>query len=178
MAFKGALLTLAAGIFTLVTGSALADTDSGNFNMFLKGKYRESGSIDCATGPTSVEIGSGSPIHISFTGVVTYAGNGQATTTSERGVIIGSGGQPSAFENDCFWTYSVNRNGSFSREGTCSAPGFTLSGLKWKGQIGEEGTVLSLSMSELAEQTLVITGGSTIKRICGGVSTEVRVQRP
>ncbi|HKQ36311.1 MAG TPA: hypothetical protein VJT11_13490 [Nitrospiraceae bacterium] len=178
MALKGALLTLAAGVFTLVTGSALADTDSGNFNFFLKGKYRENASIDCATGATSDEIGTSSlPIHVSFTGVVSYDGNGNVTV-AEHGIVIGAG-QPGTFDENCIGTYSVNRNGSFSRESKCTATdnSYTLSGIKWKGQIGEEGMVLSMSQAERVEQTLV-GPGLNIKRICGGVSTQVRIQRP
>jgi hypothetical protein len=73
----------------------------------------------------------------------------------------------------------VNRHGSLSRESMCAATdgAYTLSGIKWKGQIGDEGSVLSMNQAEPVEQTRVGNGFS-IKRICGGVGTEVRVQRP
>lgn len=167
----------AAGLVSLMAGSAMADDEGGNFNAFLKGKYRHSASISCVTGQTSDDIGSGPPIHISFAGVTTYEGNDQATAR-EHGIVIGPG-QPGTFEEECSSTYEVNRNGSFSRKSICKATdgSYTLSGIKWKGQISDEGSVLSMNQVERVEQTLVGDGFS-VKRICGGMGTEVRIQRP
>jgi len=162
----------------LLTGSAMADDERGDFNAFLKGKYRHSGSISCATGDTPESIGSGPPQHITFTGVTIYDGHGTATV-KEHGIV--SSGIPSSFKDDCSGKYEVNRNGSIRREGTCTGDGgsYKLSGIRWKGQIGVEGSVVSLSSTELVVQKLEVPAEYptfTQYRICGGLETEVRIQ--
>ena len=169
----------AACFVSLVTGSAMADDGSGNFNAFLKGKYRHSGSISCATGETPESIGNGPTQHITFTGVTVYDGKGTATV-KEHGIVVGSG-HPLAFEDDCQGTYEVNSNGRIRRESTCTGVGgsYQLSGIRWKGQIGVEGSVVSLSSAELAVQKLEAPAefpSFTQYRICGGLETEVRIQ--
>jgi len=70
----------AACLVSLVTGSALADAESGNPNAFVKGTYQLSNSISCATSdlgftqPDLQAIGSGQTQDISFPGIITYDG--------------------------------------------------------------------------------------------------------
>ena len=169
----------AACLVSLLAGTAMADDGSGNFNAFLKGKYRHSGSISCATGDTPESIGSGPPQHITFTGITIYDGNGTATV-KEHGIV--SSGIPSSFEDDCSGTYEVNGNGSIRRASTCTGAGgsYKLSGIRWKGQIGVEGSVVDLSSAELVVQKLEVPAQSptfTRYRICGGLETEVRIHQ-
>ena len=171
--------TFAMCLASLLAGTAMADDGSGNFNAFLKGKYRHSGSISCATGDTPESIGSGPLQHITFTGITIYDGNGTATV-KEHG--IASSGIPSSFEDDCSGTYEVNRNGSIRRESTCTGAAggsYKLSGIRWKGQIGVEGSVVDLSSAELGVQKVEVPAESpkfTLYRIYGGLETEVRIQ--
>ena len=165
-------------LVSLLAGTVMADDGSGNFNAFLKGKYRHSGSISCATGDTPESIGSGPPQHITFTGITIYDGNGTATV-KEHGIV--SSGIPSSFEDDCSGTYEVNGNGSIRRASTCTGAGgsYKLSGIRWKGQIGVEGSVVELSSAELVVQKLeapAVSPTFTLYRICGGLETEVRIQ--
>ena len=168
----------AACLVSLLAGTVTADDGSGNFNAFLKGKYRHSGSISCATGDTPESIGSDPSQHITFTGITFYDGNG-AATVKEHGIV--SSGIPSSFEDDCSGTYEVNRNGSIRRESTCTGAGgsYKLSGIRWKGQIGVEGSVVDLSSAELVVQKLeapAVSPTFTLYRICGGLEAEVRIQ--
>lgn len=161
----------------LLTGSAMADDERGDFNAFLKGKYQHSGSISCVTGDTPDSIGSGPPQHITFTGITIYDGHGTATV-KEHGIV--SSGIPSSFEDTCSGKYEVNRNGSIRRESTCMGAGgsYKLSGIRWKGQVGVEGAVVNLSSAELVVQKLEVPAESptfTQYRICGGLETEVRI---
>ena len=167
----------AACLVSLMVGTAMADDERGQFNAFLKGKYQHSGSISCATGDTPESIGSGPPQHITFTGVTIYDGHGTATV-KEHGIV--SSGIPSSFEDTCSGKYEVNRNGSIRREGICTGEGgsYKLSGIRWKGQVGVEGSVVSLSSAELVVQKLEVPAESptfTQYRICGGLETEVRI---
>ena len=170
-AFVACLVSLSAGI-------VMADDGNGNLNAFLKGKYRHSGSISCATGDTPESIGSGPPQHITFTGITIYDGHSTATV-KEHGIV--SSGIPSSFEDDCSGPYHVNRNGSIRRESTCTGAGgsYKLSGIRWKGQIGVEGSVVDLSSAELVVQKLEVPAEFPTfiqYRICGGLETEVRIQ--
>lgn len=181
--------TFAACLVSLVAGSAMADDGSRNPNAFLKGTYQLSNNSSCATSdmgftqPDLQAIGSGQTQDIFFTGVITYDGHGHATST-DHGILLTDGPVvPGSlpvltFEEDCSWTYAVNPDGSFSRMGSCTGAGesYTLSGIKFVGQIGVKDSVLIISMVEPVEQTLVGNGFS-FKRICGGVGTEVRIHR-
>ena len=167
----------AACLVSLLAGPVMADDGSGHFNAFLQGKYQHSGSISCATGDTPESIGSGPPQHITFTGVTIYDGHGTATV-KEHGIL--SSGIPSSFKDDCSGKYEVNRNGSIRRESTCTGDGgsYKLSGIRWKGQIGVESSVVSLSSAELVVQKLEVPAEHptfTQYRICGGLETEVRI---
>jgi hypothetical protein len=193
----------AAGLVSLMAGSAMADDERGNPNALLKGTYRHIASGSGASVPTtsSSELGfnpwpdltarggGSAGDHTYFTGVITYDGKGYATETIQ-GIIIftgrfGPGSFPLlTFEENCDWTYDVKRDGSFTREGTCrgtttggqfaDSP-YTLSGLKWVGQIGIGGAVLiSYRVDPTMETTL--SNGFFTKTIGANQGTEVRIR--
>lgn len=188
----------AACVVSLSVGSAMADDEGGTFNARLKGTYRHMAGGSCATagaaGFTSfpylqaLEAGSTGPG--AFTGVITYEGNGHATETI-RGIGLADGPYDAGsfpvltFEETCDWTYEVKPNGSFIRKGTCrgtttggqfTGSPYTLSDIKWRGQIGDEGSVLTSIQVDPVEQRL--SNGFLTKRICATHGTEVRIQRP
>ena len=89
--------------------------------------------------------------------------------------------QPSSFEDDGCGPYHANRNGSIRRESTCTGAdgSYKLSGIRWKGQLGVEGSVADLSSAELVVQKLEVPAEYptfTQYRICGGLETEARIQ--
>ena len=181
---------VAAGLVSLSAGSALADDN--NPNALLKGKYRFSQNNTCVMVSDSVGFtqppdllttGDGSVSWLYLTGVATYDGRGNFTL-KDHGVFIGGpgpfppGSRPvSTFEDSCSGTYSANRNGRFIQEGSCTATdgSYTLTGLKFEGQVGPEGSVLTLSSAEPVVQTLAGNGFIT-KRICGAHVTSVRIK--
>jgi len=179
----------AAGLVSLSAGSALAD--DVNPNTLLKGKYRFSQNNTCVMVSDSVGFtqppdllttGDGFPAWLYLTGVANYDGRGNFTLTDHGLFIAGPGPFPpgsrpvSTFEDNCSGTYAVNRNGRFIQEGSCTATdgSYTLTGLKFEGQIGSESSVLTLSSVEPVVQTLVGNGFIT-KRICGTQVTSVRI---
>ena len=191
-------------LVSLSAGPAMAQNERGNPNALLKGTYRHMASGSGASVPTtsSSELGfnpwpdltargSGSAgDHTYFTGVITYDGMGHATETIQ-GIIIFTGGfGPGSFplltfEENCDWTYVVNRDLSFSREGTCfgtttggrfAGSPYTFSGLKWVGQIGAGGSVLiSYRVDPTMETTL--SNGFVTKGIGAAQGTEVRIPK-
>jgi hypothetical protein len=168
----------AACLVSLTAGTAMADDGSGNFNAFLQGKYRVSAYLNCAAGPEIVSIGSNPTSYITFAGVINYDGHGHATLT-DQGLIIGTG-SPDRFDEACEFRYEVARDGSFSQTGSCTGAGgsYKLSGIKYTGQIGVGGAVLSLSSAELVVQKLeapAVSPTFTLYRICGAVETGVRI---
>jgi hypothetical protein len=180
----------AAGLVWLSAGSALAD--DANPNALLKGKYRFSQNNTCVMvsdsvgftqPPNLLTTGEAFPAWLYLTGVANYDGRGNFTLKDHGLFIAGPGPFPpgsrpvSTFEDNCSGTYSANRNGRFTQEGSCTATdgSYTLTGLKFEGQIGPEGSVLTLSSAEPAVQTLVGNGFIT-KRICGSHVTSVRIK--
>jgi len=194
----------AACLVSLLAGSAMA-TDHPRNPAVLKGTYRHIASGSGASVPTqsSSELGfnpwpdltarggGSAGDHTYFTGVITYDGMGHATETIQ-GIIIFTGGfGPGSlpplltFEENCDWTYVVNRDFSFSREGTCvgtttggrfAGSPYTLSGLKWVGQIGAGGLVLiSYRVDPTMETTL--SNGFFTKGIGAAQGTEVRMRK-
>ena len=178
----------------LLTGSAMADDERGNPNALLKGKYRFSQNNTCAivfdsigftSPPQLLTTGNGFTASLYLTGVVHYDGNGNYTL-KDHGLFISqltpfpSGSSPvSTFEDTCSGRYEVNpRNGSFTQEGSCTATdgSYTLTGIKLEGQIGPEGSVLTMSSAEPAVQTLLGNGFAN-KRICGAHVTSVRMHQ-
>lgn len=186
MALKAVSITLAACVLALMAGMAMAEDEPGNLNALLKGTYQLSSNVSCATSdlgfspaPDLVSLGSGLTQAVSFTGVITYDGNGNARST-DHGIVIPDGPvapnyRPILFKEDCSWTYKVRRDGSVSRQGSCKATddSYTLSDIKYVGQISLDDSELITNQVEPVEQTLSGNGFS-IKRICGGVGTEVR----
>jgi hypothetical protein len=171
----------AAGLVSLLAGTAMADDGSGNFNAFLHGKYQISANLTCSTGPTVESIGSNPTSFITFAGVVTYDGHGHATLT-DQGVVIGTG-SPDRFDEACEYSYEVARDGSFSQKGSCTGAGrsYFLSGIKERGQISVGGSVLITNWIGTDVQTLVVPAPPAVPeftqyRICGGVGTAVRMQ--
>ena len=142
MRLNGASLTVSACLFLLVTGTAIADDEQGHSNALLKGTYRIFSQVSTV----------GSTAQLYFTGVITYDGHGHARMT-DHGTVIDSNNQsnpPSApsFEETGTFTYAVKRDGSFTQEGsfTSNPEGlYTITGIKWVGQISAQGSVLILS---------------------------------
>lgn len=191
-------------LVSLLARSAMADDEIENpnavqtefTNASLIGKYRNMASGSCATAgalgftpfPSLQALEAGATGHFGFTGVITYDGAGLATETI-RGIGLsdgpyGSGSFPVlTFEETCNWTYTVNLNGSFRRSGTChgtttggqfAGSSYTLSGIRWTGQIGAAGSVL-ITTSTSAPVVQTLTNGFTLKRICALQGTEVRL---
>lgn len=199
------IYVFAAGLVLLVTGSAVAIDP----NTLLQGTYRLYGEGTCASNPVgwdlstttpSLEAGAaGGVTPLYFNAVVTYDGNGNATTTStaQDGIsflthFFGALSQPVlTFIEFCNFTYTVNpADRTYTRNGSCTGattggPGvgdtYTLTGLMWKGQIGEGGAILREQMVVPVEQALtVFSGGSpifTTKRLCGGGNTQLRISK-
>lgn len=180
----------ATGFVLLSAGLSLAD--DGNPNALLKGKYRFSQNNTCVIVSDSVGFtqppdllttGDGFPAWLYLTGVANYDGRGNFTIKDHGLFISGPGPFPpgsrpvGTFEDTCSGTYTVNRNGRFIQEGSCTATdgSYTLTGLKFEGQIGPEGSVLTLSSAEPVVQTLAGNGFIT-KRICGAHVTSVRMK--
>ncbi len=104
-------------------------------------------------------------VHIYFSGVTTYDGNGHATI-KEGGTIFPSGTSFDTFEETANLTYQVRRNGNFTREGTLTAAdgSYTVIGFKQVGQIDEDGSVLNLSgVIPPVLETLSSGGGSSAR---------------
>ena len=166
MRLNGASLAVATCLVLLVTGPAIADDEQGNPNALLKGTYRHMASGSGAGAQTqslnepgfepwpnlAARWAGNAGGHTFFDGVITYDGRGHATETLD-GMVVSDGpfivgDHPVlTFHEVCDWTYEVRQDRSFTREGTCqgittSAPflgePYTLSGLKWVGQIGIE----------------------------------------
>jgi len=171
---------IAVCLVSLLAGPAMADVGSGNFNAFLQGKYQISATVTCSTGSTVDSIGSDPTSFITFAGVITYDGRGQATVI-DQGVVIGTG-SPDKFDEACKYEYEVARDGSFGQKGSCTGAGgsYFLSGIKERGQIGAGGSVLTTNWTGTDVETLVAPAPPAVPaftqyRICGGVSTAVRI---
>ena len=169
MRLNGALLAVATCLGLLVTGSALA-----NDNGFLKGTYRI----------FSQTSGVGSTAHGYFIGVITYDGHGQARMT-DRGTIIDSNNHsdpPSApsFGETGIFTYAVKRDGSFTQEGSFTSNPeesftYTITGVKWVGQISPDGSVLILSGAIPPEPSIFTHEGVSSEGLGGFSATAVRI---
>jgi hypothetical protein len=166
----------AACLVSLLAGTAMADDGSGHFNWFLQGKYQWSATASCSTGLTPESIGSDPTSFITFAGVITYDGRGLAKVI-DHGINIGTG-SPDGFDEACEFSYKVARDGSFSQTGFCTDANktFLLSGIKWNGQIGVGGSVLTTNMVGMDVRTFSGPPGHIIGySICGGVGTAVRI---
>ena len=148
----------------LVTGSAIAD-DNGH----LKGKYRIFSNVSNV----------GSTAHLYFTGVITYDGKGHAMMTDSGTVINSNGTTAFSFEETGTFTYEVKRDGSFTQEGSFKSNPegtYTITGVKWVGQIGAEGSVLIISGTIPPEPSIFTSGGVSTERLGGSTATAVRIR--
>ncbi len=63
-------------------------------------------------------------------------------------IIDGNAGTAISFDETGEFTYKVNRDGSFTQEGTFTSNpvgDYVITGVKWVGQIGAQGSILILS---------------------------------
>jgi hypothetical protein len=172
MRLNGTSLAIAASLFLLVTGPALAEDERGDSNASLSGKFRFS------TVKTCTDTATGSTVHIFFHGTTVYDGNGNARLT-ERGTIFLPGPSTFPFEETGDLTYTVKPNGSFTQEGTFTATdqSYTLTGAKMTGQIDAQGSVLIISAAiPPVKETLTFAGGGFSERFCGSSGTAVRIR--
>jgi hypothetical protein len=172
----------------------MAFDERDNPNTLLKGKYRFSQNNTCAivfdpigftSPPQLLTTGNGFTALLYLTGVANYDGAG-TVAVKDHGLFISqltpypSGSSPvSTFADDCSGTYEVNpRDRSFIQKVSCTATdgSYTLTGIKFEGQIDPEGSVLTMSSAEPVVQTLVGNGFSN-KRICGAHVTSVRMRQ-
>ena len=174
MRLNGASRTVAACLFLLVTGTAIAHDERGDSNALLKGTYR----IFTQTS------GVGSTAHFYFVGVITYDGKGNARMT-DRGTIIDSNGNsattPPSFGETGIFTYEVKRDGSFTQEGIfTSNPDesyqYRITGVKWVGQIGADNSVLILSGAIPTEPSTFCDSQGCSLRFGGFSGTAVRIR--
>ena len=169
MRLNGASLAFAACLVLLGTGSAIADDESGNNNASLKGTYRIFSNVSTV----------GSTAHLYFIGVITYDGNGHARM-ADRGTIIDSNNvTASSFEETGMFSYVVKRDGSFTQQWsfTSNPVGpYTITGVKWVGQIGAQGSILILSGTIPTEPSIFTSGGVSSERL--GSFTATAVRRP
>ena len=166
------LTTFACAVSLVLLGAGPALADGPNSNEMLKGKYRFS------TSKTCTDTATGSTVHLHFLGTTTYDGDGHAKFT-ERGTIFLPGPFQVSFEDTAELTYEVKPNGSFTQEGTFIATdqSYTLTGAKIVGQIGADGTVLTLGAPIPAvRETLTFAGGGSSERFCAASGTAVRIR--
>jgi hypothetical protein len=149
----------------LVTGSALAAD-----NALLKGTYRFVSHLS-NVGNTS---------HLYFNGLITYDGHGNATMTDSGTIIDGNNTSPPfSFEEMGMGTYAVKPNGSFTQEMSFASNPvgeWTLTGVKWVGQIGAQGSVLIISGTIPPQPQTFTTGGVSSVRFGGFTLTAVRIR--
>ena len=149
----------------LVTGSALAAE-----NALLKGTYRF----------VSHSSNVGNTAHLYFNGFITYDGHGNATMTDSGTIIDGNNTPPPfSFEETGMGTYEVKPNGSFTQEMSfASSPvgEWTLTGVKWVGQIGAQGSVLIISGTIPPQPQTFTIGGVSSVRFGGSTLTAVRIR--
>jgi hypothetical protein len=152
----------------LGTGSAIAADEPGNFNANLKGTYRIITSLNNV----------GSTAHLYFIGVITYDGHGHATMEDRGTVINSSGSTAPSFEETGMFEYTVKRDGSFTQEGTFTSKpvgDYVITGVKWVGQIGAQGSILILSGAIPPGPQIFTSGGVSSVRFGVMTGTAVRI---
>jgi hypothetical protein len=169
MRLNGASLAIAACLILLGTGSAIAYDEPGNYNASLKGTYRIFSNVSS----------DGSTAHLYFIGVITYDGNGHARM-ADRGTVIDSNNAtaPSSFEETGRFSYEVKRDGSFTQNGSFTSNpvgSYTITGVKWVGQIGAQGSILILSGAIPPEPAIFTSGGVSSERLGSFTATAVRI---
>jgi hypothetical protein len=168
MRLNGASLAVAACLVLLGTGSAIAADEPGNYNASLNGTYRIFTSLNNV----------GSPATLKFIGVITYDGHGHARM-ADRGTIIDStAGTAFSFEETGMFTYEVKRDMSFTQDGTFTSNpvgDYVITGVKWVGQIGAQGSILILSGAIPPGQQIFTSGGNSSVRFGVMTGTAVRI---
>lgn len=160
----------AACLVLLGTGSAIANDEHGHHNASLKGTYRIFTSVNNV----------GSTATLKFIGVITYDGKGHARM-ADRGTIIDSNaGTAISFEETGEFTYKVKHDGSFTQEGTFTSNpvgDYVITGVKWVGQIGAQGSILILSGAIPPEPSIFMSGGFSSVRFGVVTGTAVRIDK-
>jgi len=168
MRLNGASLAVAACLVLLGTGSAIADDEPGNYNASLKGTYRIFSNVSSV----------GSTAHLYFIGVITYDGNGHARM-ADRGTVIDSNNVTApSFEETGRFSYAVKRDGSFTQEGSFTSNpvgSYTITSVKWVGQIDAQGSILILSGAIPTEPAIFTSGGVSSERLGSFTATAVRI---
>jgi len=176
----------AACLVSLLAGSALAEFELGDSTPTLIGKYRISMHTTCAVSDAGFDglqvLSPGNMRSVFWEGITTYFGNGTATQT-DHGIgydLVPYDANTTPmfqFDETCDWTYTINSNKrSFIQVGSCSDPFVKLKNIKWVGQIGARGQVLSLAIAEPVVRELVTTGDVHIHwQICSGEGTAIRI---
>ena len=153
---------VAAGLVSLMAGSAMAQLNLNNPNSFLQGTYRYTMVVTCSSSseftalPDLRPIGGGNAATSHETGLITYNGRGDVDVDG-RGIAIFPGPYPnsSAPENTtigpivydtrhCDWTYTVHGNGKFTQGGDCR--GFDRTGPVQFGIPGEQVDVTNIRL--------------------------------
>ena len=196
-----------AGLGLLLAGSAMAQNEIGN-PALLKGTYRYTMVVTCSSSseftalPDLRPIGGGNAATSHATGLITYDGRGQAAV-DERGIAIFPGPYPNDSTPEhttigpivydtkhCDWTYTVNRDQTFTQGGDCRGfdrTGPVLFGIpdeqvditntRLEGQIGTGGLILIWNGVAPTIEPLSTNTGFTTKRVCGYSGTAVRIRR-
>lgn len=186
-----------------LSGLALADSEeNSNRNSLLKGRYQVTNHIVCVDSqrgfsdlPSLQAQGSGGTVIDTDSGAIQFDGNGNAIET-RRGISIfpgpvSPGSFPSGtYEVTCGYTYSVNRDKSFTINGSCTGtlPAGPLAGrtvdipqIGAFGQISDSGNMFTLHNVEPVQQLLTLSQGGveTFRtfRLCGSLGFGVRVRK-
>jgi hypothetical protein len=197
------IYVFAACFASLAAGSANAQLNLSNPNSLLQGTYRYTMAFSCSRSaeftplPDLQPVGGGFQVTGHTTGLLTYNGLGHVSV-NQRGIVIFPG--PYSFgetvtagpivwdRQHCDWTYTMNRDGTFTQGGDCTGfdkygpvefgiPGekVIITNIKWEGQIGSGGAVLIWNQVAPTIETLTTDTGFSTKQVCGYSGTAVRV---
>jgi hypothetical protein len=182
---------------------ALADSEGdANRSSLLKGRYQVTNHIVCVDSqdgfddPPSLRArGSGGTVIDTDSGTIQFDGNGNAIEI-RRGISIfpgpvSPGSFPSGtYEVTCGYTYSVNRDRSFTLNGGCTGtlPAGPVAGLTVDtpqvggvGQISDSGDMFTLHNVEPVQQLLTLSqdGVETFRtlRLCGSSGVGIRLRK-
>ena len=84
-----------------------------------------------------------------------------------------------SFEETGSFTYAVKHDGSFTQEGSFESNpkgSYTVTGVKWVGQISADGSVLIISGAIPPQLSIFTSGGVAYERIGGFTATAVRIR--
>ncbi len=168
MRLNGASLAVAACLVLLGTGLAVAADEPGNYNASLNGTYRIFTSLNNV----------GSTATLKFIGVIRYDGKGHARMADSGTVIDSNNVTAPSFEETGVFSYEVKRDGSFTQEGTFTSNpvgDYVITGVKWVGQIGAQGSILILSGAIPPGPQIFTSGGVSSVRFGVMTGTAVRI---